>query len=278
MRRAACLLLILAAACDKKDDTAPATPPVPSAAASAKMAPGMPAAMPTGGLAPSAVDPSVATWRFAIDPRSVTHIDMPGLKEHIVADTSAAGGTFDLAPHDLAKSRALVRVDVSTLATHTFGNDDDASQTNHARTWLEAVVDGKVDEEQRWAEYAIRSADGLSASDLAAVPAVPSKKPGGEELRTVTATLHGDLRIHGHSLPRDAVVDVTFHYPAGAAADSKPTRLDIKSRQPIHVVLKDYDVHPRDPAGKALAWTTQLVSKVADAADVSVDLGAAPAL
>jgi hypothetical protein len=72
-------------------------------------------------------------------------------------------------------------------------------------------------------------------------------------------------------------VEATFRYPSGAAADSRPTRIDIKSQQPMHIVLKDHDVHPRDPAGKALAWTTALISKVAETADVSVDLGAAPA-
>jgi len=277
MRRAAAALALLlaATACDKKDDgPAPPAANTPAAATSAKVTPADPGATPPGALTASAVDPGVPSWRFAIDAKGVTRIDMPGGKEHIKADTSAAAGTVDIAPHDLAKSRGLVRVDLATLATHTFGNDDDASQTRHARTWLEAVVDGKTNEVERWADFAIRSVDGLSATD---VSTVAPKTEGGEDLRTVTATLHGDLRIHDHTVPKDAVVDVTFRYPAGAPADSKPTRIDIRSRQPMHIVLKDHDVHPRDPAGKALAWTTALISKVAETADVTVDLGAAPA-
>jgi hypothetical protein len=277
MRRAAAALALLlaAAACDKKDDAPPApSTTTPSAAAAAKVTPGAPATTPPGALTASPVDQGVASWRFAIDPKGVTRIDMPGGKEHIKADTSAAAGTVDIALHDLGKSRGLIRVDLSTLSTHTFGNDDDASQTKHARTWLEAVVEGKVNEDERWADFAIRSVDGLSATDISTVA---SKVGGGEDLRTVTATLHGDLRIHDHTVPKDAVVDATFRYPSGAAADSKPTRIDIRSKQPMHIVLKDHDVHPRDPAGKALAWTTALISKVAETADVSVDLGAAPA-
>jgi polyisoprenoid-binding protein YceI len=258
MRRAAAALALCLAvcACDKKDEAAGSSGPSQAPAAS------------------SVVDPTVASWHFAIDAKGVTHIDMPGGKEHILADTSAAGGTFDVVPHDLAKSRGVVRVDLATLTTHTFGNDDDASQTRHARTWLEAVVDGKTNEQMRWAELAIRSVDGLSATDIGKVT---PKTVGGEDLRELTATLHGDLQIHGHTVPKDAVVDVTFRYPSGAPADSKPTRLDIKSKQPLHVVLKEHDVHPRDPAGKALAWTTSLLSKVAETADVTVELGAAPA-
>ena len=271
---AALALLLAGSACDKKDDVPGPPSATPPAASSAVLAPAAAAATPAGALTASAVDPGLTAWRFAIDPRGASHIDMPGVKEHILADTTGAAGTLDLVSHDLAKSRGLVRIDLTTLATHTFGNDDDATQTKHARTWLEVVVDGKTNDDVRWAEYAIRSVDGLSAGDVSTVAA---KTVGSEDLRVVTATLHGDLRIHDHTVPKDALVDVTFHYPAGAAPDSKPARVEVKSRQPIHVVLKDHDIHPRDPAGKALAWTTSLVAKVADAADVTVDLGAAPA-
>jgi hypothetical protein len=193
--------------------------------------------------------------------------------EHIVGDTSAAAGTLDVTPHDLTRSRGLVRVDLSTFNTSTFHSEKDVDQTTHARTWLEAVVDGKTNELMRWAEYAIRSIDGLSATDLAMVAAT---KDGSGDVRTVTMTVHGDLLIHGHQVQKDDVVEVSFHYPAGAAADSKPTQIAIKAKQPIRVVLKEYGVEPRDPAGKALAWTTNLLSKVADTGDVTFDLGATP--
>jgi hypothetical protein len=225
-------------------------------------------------LVASAPDPAAAAWHYVLDPKGTTHVEMPGLNEHIVGDTSAASGTLDVSPHDLAQSRGLVRVDLSTFTTHTFGTEKDADQTRHARTWLEAVVDGNVNEDMRWAEYAIRSVDGLSATDLAKV--APTKDGDGD-VRTVTMTVHGDLRIHGHKVQKDDVVDVSFHTPAGAGADARPARIEVKSKQPIRVVLKEYDVQPRDPGGKALAWTTSLLSKVAETADVSFALGATPA-
>jgi hypothetical protein len=241
--------------CGKKDDAAPLAP-----AASALVA--------------STADPTAATWHYVLDAKGTAHVEMPGLTEHLTGDTSATAGTLDVSPHDLAQSRGLVRVDLSTFTTHTFGNDKDADQTRHARTWLEAVVDGKTNEDMRWADYAIRSIDGLSSSDLAKV--APTKDGDGE-VRTVTMTTHGDLRIHGRQVQKDDVVTVSFRYPSGAAADAKPTRIEVKPKQPIRVVLKEYDVRPRDPEGKALAWTTSLISKVAETADVTFELGAAPA-
>ena len=249
------LVSVVALGCDKKED---ATPTAHSASA----------------LVASSADPTAATWRYVFDPKGTAHVEMPGLNEHIVGDTSATAGTLDVSPHDLAQSRGLVRVDLSTFTTHTFGNDKDADQTKHARTWLEAVVDGKTNEDMRWAEYAIRSIDGLSSTDLAKV--APTTDADGD-LRTVTLTTHGELRIHGRQVQKDDVVTVSFRYPSGAAADAKPTRIEVKPKQPIRVVLKEYDVAPRDPGGKALAWTTSLLSKVAETADVTFDLGAAPA-
>ena len=249
------VLLVSAAlpGCGKKED---ATPVAPSSSA----------------LVTSAADPA-ATWHYVLDPKGTAHVEMPGLNEHIVGDASATSGTLDVSPHDLGQSRGLVRVDLSTFTTHTFGNEKDADQTKHARTWLEAVVDGKTNEDMRWAEYAIRSVDGLSSTDLAKV--APTKDADGD-LRTVTMTTHGDLRIHGRQVQKDDVVTVSFRYPSGAAADTKPTRIEVKPKQPIRVVLKEYDVAPRDPGGKALAWTTSLLSKVAETADVTFDLQAAP--
>ena len=69
---------------------------------------------------------------------------------------------------------------------------------------------------------------------------------------------------------------MAFHYPSGAAADSQPTRLEIKSKQPLRVVLKEHDVRPRDTAGAVLEWTTRLISKVAETADITLDIGATP--
>jgi hypothetical protein len=258
MRRSAALaatLLALAAACDKKGNSIELAPAARS-------------------LTASETDASAAAWRYTVEPTSKTQVELPGLKEHIKGDTTGAAGTLDVTPVDLGQSRGLVRVDLATFETKTFGDDHDATQTKHARTWLEVVVGDKVNEEMRWAEFAIRSIDNLSAKDLTKV--APTKM-GPDDVRTVSMTVHGELLVHGHKVPRDSVVDVSFHYRPGAVPDSKPERIEIKTQQPMSVVLKEHDVRPRDPAGQVLSWTTNLIAKVADAANVSVDLEATPA-
>jgi hypothetical protein len=262
MRRAfaAAGLCLLGAACSKKDD-GPGLAPSASALAVSSAAP---------------ASPTAAVWHFAIDPKSTTHVEMPGLKENIKGDTTAAAGTLDVVPGDLAKSRGLVRVDLTTFSTHTFGDSDkDATQTKHARTWLEAVVDGKTEESMRWADFAVRSIDGLTATDLAKV--APARE-GGEpyDVRRVTMTVHGDLLVHGHKVEKVDVVEATFRYAPGAAPDAKPARIEMKSKEPMKVVLKEHDVRPRDTQGKIAEWTTNLIAKVAETAAVTLDLSATP--
>jgi hypothetical protein len=257
IRGPAFLLPVLAAtACGKNDST----PLAPAASA----------------LAQSTADSGTPSWHFAIDPTSTTKVDMPGIKEHIKGDTTAATGTLDVVPTDLTQTRGLVRIDLATFATHTFGDDQDAAQTKHARTWLEVQVGDKTNPDMQYADFAIRSIDGASATDLTKV--APAKVPGGtEDVRIVGMTVHGDLLIHGHRVQKDGVVELTFHYPGGATPDARPSRIEIRSKEPLRVVLKELDVRPRDPAGQLLDWTTKLISKVAETADVTVDLGAVPA-
>jgi hypothetical protein len=250
-----------------------ALPTVGCKADGAGVAPAASALAITAALADGPVDSTVATWHFAVDREGTTHVEMPGLKERIIGDTAAASGSLEVAPHDLQKSRGIVRVDLATFATHTFGNEKDATQTRHARTWLEVVVDGQTNEAVRWAEFAIRSIDAPSENDVTKVPAV---KDGDDDLRRITMNVRGDLLVHGHMVQKEDVVEVLFRYPAGAAPDSKPKHIEVRSKEPMRIALKEHDVRPRDTEGKLVAWTAGLIAKVAEVADVSVDVGATP--
>jgi len=89
--------------------------------------------------------------------------------------------------------------------------------------------------------------------------------------------VHGELLVHGHKVEKDAAVEAAFRYAPGASADAEPIRVEMKSTKPMRVVLKEHDVRPRDTEGKIVAWTARLLTKVAETADVTVDLVAAPA-
>lgn len=231
-------------------------------------------------LAPSTLAPSAKSMKFAIDAKSMTSIDMPAPKEHIKAGTDAATGTLDVDLTNLTQTRGEVKADLTTLTTKTFGDaEKDKSQTGHARTWLEVAdgEEGKLTEDvkaaNRYAVYAIRSVDGLSATDLTKVAAT---KDGADEVRTVTATTHGEFLIHGHRVDRDADVEVTFRYAPGALPD-KPKAMTIKSKKPLRATLAEHDVRPRDGFGKIAKGAFNLLgTKVADVADISLDLRATP--
>src|SRR5262249_39711179 len=123
------------------------------------------------------------------------------------------------------------------------------------------------------ADFAIRSIDSLSATDVTKVSAA---REGDGDVRHVTMTVHGDLLIHGHKVQKEDAVEVALHYPAGSPPEARPLRIEMKSKQPMRVVLKEHDVRPRDTEGKIAAWTTNLIAKVAETADVTVDLEATP--
>lgn len=242
-----------------------------------KTAPVAPAA---SSLAPSTPAPSTMTMKFAIDPKSSTSIDMPAPKEHIKAGTESATGSLDVDFRNLANTRGEVKADLTTLSTKTFGDaEKDKTQTGHARTWLEVAdgEEGKLPEDvktaNKYAVYAIRSVDNLSAPDITKV--APTKE-GEDEVRTVTATTHGEFLVHGHKVEKDADVEVAFHYAPGAAPD-KPKSLTIKTKKPMRAILAEHDVKPRDGFGKLAKGAFNLLgTKVAETADITLDLKANP--
>ncbi len=252
----AAVVVPMVSACDKESETAPA----PAVAASAVVAPKPPEG------------PKVI--KLTIDPASKTAIDMPAPNEHIKAETTAAAGKLTIDPTDLTRTRGIVRVDLTTLRTTTFGNaEKDDLQTEHAHNWLEAgkLVTPAVKETNRWAIFTIKEVAGVGEADL-------SKVAVASDTRTVEATVKGDFFLHGHEAPKEVPVEVVFHYPAGQAMTAMPDRVDVHTKSPLHVTLKEHDVKPRDNLGKLAQATLQLVSKVAETADVTLDIHATPSM
>jgi hypothetical protein len=250
-----------APACRKETSDPPSPPAAPVAVSSA-------------AHAGSSVD-------YAIDPSGKASIDMPAPSERIKGETTAAKGVLHVDREDLAATRGDVFIDLGTLATHTFDDaDKNATQTHHAHTWLQIddkMTDGAARERNRWAHFAIRSIDGLSAADLTHV--APARV-GGDDVRSVSLVAHGELEVH--SLPAkglaSAPLEVRFHFPAGAPATASATAIDIVSKGPFTITLADHDVKPRDAEGILAQKAFGLIgTKVAEVADVSVDLVAKPA-
>jgi hypothetical protein len=250
----------------KKGGDAPPDPPAPVATP----------------LAASSAMASAHSVDFAIDSAGKTSIDMPAPKERIKGETTAAKGVLHVDLGNLAMTRGDIYVDLDTFATHTFGDaDKDGTQTHHAHTWLQIddmVKDPATRERNRWVHFAIRSIDGLSATD---VSKVTPTRVAGDDVRSVTLTAHGDLEVH--SLPskgeKIASLEARFHTAAGSSPDAKPTSIELVSRDgaAIEILLADHDVKPRDTEGILAQKAFGLLgTKVADVANVSVNLVAKP--
>jgi hypothetical protein len=228
-------------------------------------------------LASSSAPASAMVVKYKLQTDGKTAIDMPAPNEHIKAATTATDGSLDVDLMNITNTRGQVKADLTTIVTSTF---DDATknsgQTEHAHNWLEVgnLVKPDVKEANRWVVFAIRSIDGASATDITKV--APTQE-GGEDIRTVTLTAHGEVLLHGHKSNKDATLEVKLHYPPGAPADSKPTKIDINSKSPLHIVLAEHDIKPLDNFGKlATASLGLLGTKVANTADVTLNFTAVP--
>ena len=229
---------------------------------------------PSASVVVAAAPPKEAkVMPYVIDKTSKTSIDMPAPNEHIKADTTAADGKLDVDLMNVENTRGEVKIDLTTLTTHTFDDaDKNTSQTTHSHNWLEVgdLVDAPTKDANRYAVFAIQSIDGASAKDVSKI--APTKE-GADDVRTVTLTAHGEFLLHQHKVKKDVTLEVKLHVPAGSPETAQPTRLDVRTTSPMKVLLAEHDVKPRDNFGKLAQKSFNLLgTKVAETADITLDL------
>jgi hypothetical protein len=220
--------------------------------------------------------------QFSIDPSSskVSFLmDSPLEKIDGDAGGSVQGDLFvDLA--DISKSTALVKVDLQKLVLYQQKRDGDKGaygersksdlQNAHARNWLQIVArEGEVTPEQaeanRWVEFKIDKVEQASLSNVAA---------GAGAARTLTATASGDFRLHGRKQRKSAKLELTINYQG-----DKAQSIHVKTVEPLSVGLEEFEVNPRDDAGKFVKSVTEALSsnlkgKVAQQAPLVVEFTA----
>ena len=182
----------------------------------------------------------------------------------------------------MSKSTALVKADLKQLTLYQQKRGDDKQaygerkksdlQNEHARGWLELdAKDGEVSpaqaEANRFAELKILKLENLSANDV-------TKLAGPE--RKVTAVANGDLRLHGRKAATSAKIELNFKY-----AGDKLESVEVKTLEPFVVALEEFEIHPRDAAGKVVkklseALASNLKGKVAKDAPINVSFVAKP--
>ncbi|HKO46690.1 MAG TPA: hypothetical protein VJV79_03155 [Polyangiaceae bacterium] len=242
---------------------------------------------PSATLAPTAsalqaTAPAASATQFSVDSASskVTFL-MDSPLEKIDGDASGglSGELFvDLA--ELGKSTALVKVDLQKLVLYQQKRGDEKAgygernksdlQNEHARNWLQIVArEGDVSAEQaeanRWVEFKVDKLEALSLTDVASAT-------GAE--RKLTATATGDFRLHGRKLAKSAKLELTVHYQG-----DKAHSIHVKTSEPLAIGLEEFEVNPRDGAGKFVkslsdALSSNLKGKVAQQAPLVLDFTA----
>jgi len=259
------LALGLAVACSKEKPAEQNLAPTASALEAA--------APQAASAAPFAVDTASSSFKFLMD-SPLEKID--GDAPHSIS------GELFIDPANLAGSTALVKADLKQLTLYQQKRGDDKQaygeraksdlQNEHARGWLELdAKDGEVTPAQaemnRFAELKINELEGLSATDV-------TKLSGPE--RKVTATALGEFRLHGRKANESAKVELNFKY-----AGDKLESVEVKTLEPFKIQLEQFEIHPRDAAGKLVkklsdALSSNLKGKVAADAPVNVSFVAKP--
>lgn len=239
----------------------------------APTAPALSASSPAESAQALAVDGSTSALTFSMD--------SPLEKIDGDAPKSLSGELF-VDPKDIARATALIRADLNQLTLYQQKRGDDKSaygqrtksdlQNEHARGWLQLdVKEGEVTAEQaetnRFAELKISKLANESATDV-------TKLSGAE--RKVTADVSGDFRLHGRKATKSAKVELTFRFDG-----DKLSGVDVRTVEPFVVSLEEFEVHPRDAAGKIVktlsdALASNLKGKVAKEAPVHVSFSAKP--
>lgn len=235
------------------------------APAASSLDPGAPA---PGGSSGFSVQASTSKLEFTMEaPVEKIYGEAPGAIE----------GTFTLDPHDLRKTRGLIRMDLGKLylfqqkrsdESGAFGDKErNPKQNEHMKEWfgIDDATAPSEREKNRWAQFAVTELKDASATDADAL---------GGPSRKITATIAGELLLHGRKAPKTLKIEATFLY-AGAHIES----IAVKSLEPLQIALKEHDIRPPDANTSEQVlqnWLGLFGKKVAEQAPVNFEFRAVP--
>lgn len=183
---------------------------------------------------------------------------------------------------NVGKSTALVKIDLDRLEVYQRKRVDEHGeygerrkndlQNSHARDWLQITprpeqVSAAQAASNRFVEFKIDELKDASVTNVLALR-------GAE--RRVTATVSGDLRLHGRKARKSARVELLFVFEEHALK-----RLKVRSSAPVPVSLEEFGVHPRDGAGRLLQTVSEAIAgrfrgRVSAQAPVTFEFSAEP--
>jgi len=224
-------------------------------------------AAPTASAFESAKPASASAAAFVVDSASSkAGWTMEAPFEKIFGEIAGGiSGDLFIDPADVTKTTGLLNADLGKLDLFQQKRKDEKDeksefeprtrsdkQNEHARGWLEL----EKDKANATSQFAIKKVE-TDTPDL-------TKLSGAE--RKISGTLTGELLVHGRKAERKVKFDAVFTFDG-----DKPTKVTVKTTEPLEVTLEVFDVRPHDAGGKTLA---ALAPKVAKSAPVLIEFTA----
>lgn len=179
--------------------------------------------------------------------------------------------------NDLAKTRGTIKIDLSDIQAHTFGdNGKNTKQTEHMKNWFEIGPDVSEDTRKKyqWATFEIKSIKSVAPKTFNAAK-VHKDEIGAARSFNIEAV--GAFTIHGITKPKTVRLKVVIYNinKDGKRYKDAKRLVAIRTRSPMKISLKDHDIKPRDATGSFLSKALSVVGlKLSDTAEISLDLRA----
>jgi hypothetical protein len=215
--------------------------------------------------------------RFSVQaPSSTIAFTMEAPFEKIYGEAPGAiEGFIDLDPHEVSKSRGVIKMDLGKLYLFQQKRDDESTeygekvksprQNDHMKQWfgIDDSVPAAQREQNRWAVFSVNDIRSASANDIGQVSGSTKK---------LTATVSGELSLHGRTARKSVKVELTV-----TTSGDRVESLAVKSLEPLRIALKAHDIRPPDAntSEQALqSWLGLFGKKVAEEAPVNFEFSA----
>lgn len=193
------------------------------------------------------------------------------------------GGSLTLDPGALETARGELAIDVGALSVkneihHRPPADDFPEGTEepppppedfHFNTvelkrWfgLGAEVSPEARKRNESAKFLFTSARGLSQPSAHLGGRTTGPGESSSEIRKVYVTAVGELTVGPFTVHREIPVTAEFHFSEPASRSSHPTQVEVTLRGAVAVPLSEYEIAPRDEAGRVRTDLLGLVGPV----------------
>lgn len=211
------------------------------------------------------------------------HFQLPGKKAKPEGRISLSAGSLRFDPDALETASGEIEIDLSSLEVtenvqHSPAQKDTRKESETADEtiapftfdsaellrWMnlgEKVPD-PLRERHALSKFVFRSARDLSqpAAHLGGRTMMDKESPA--ETRKVYLTSVGELSLGPYSVHRELPLTVEFHFSEAPSRGSPPDQVDVTLRGSVRVPLSEYQISPRDDAGRVMTDRLSLLGSL----------------